>query len=367
MRLEKRRSKLCKRIGTWSCATLTAVLFLLAAPGCSKAEEQNQADPNGFARSSRDGAPSARASERPAPAPASKTATSEPAPASLPAPQVDPKAPTVDEKHAGLASAALVHARLADLPESVLLRTGDILIAQKDIDAEIAKAPEAVREQLRKNAFFLLEQMATQKLLLQEARKADTNSDDERTMLQSYFRGLVKDAKVSDQEIAEFYEQNRDMVGEATLEQISQQIRQYLLQQKQQEIVDQHIRTMARRTPVVVSAAWVDAQAKLAGDNPVDKARTSGKPSLISFGADTCVPCQMMVPTRAAVSKKYKGKANVVYVHVGKEQILASRFGVQGIPMLLFFDAEGREFHRHTGVMSQEQIEEQFKRMGVKE
>jgi cytochrome c-type biogenesis protein len=43
----------------------------------------------------------------------------------------------------------------------------------------------------------------------------------------------------------------------------------------------------------------------------------------------------MMAPTREALSEKYDGKVNVVYVHVGNEQILASRFGVQGIPLLI--------------------------------
>ena len=49
-------------------------------------------------------------------------------------------------------------------------------MTQKDINADIAQAPEAMREQLRKNAFFLLEQKATRQLLLREARAVATKA-----------------------------------------------------------------------------------------------------------------------------------------------------------------------------------------------
>ena len=42
------------------------------------------------------------------------------------------------------------------------------------------------------------------------------------------------------------------------------------------------------------------------------------------------------------------------------------RYGVQGIPLVLFFDTDGREVVRHTGMMTQEQIEEQLAKLGVK-
>ncbi len=352
------RSSLRAHLG-FLFAAVSLAPFLVVASGCSKAQDEAQADTNEAAHAN----PSQlQADDSP------EVSRADDGPAPLPALQVDPDAPTVDDKHPGLASSALVHARLAELSDGTLLRAGDIVILQKDIDAEVAKAPAELREQLSQNAFFLLEQIATQNLLVQEARQAGASSTgDERMMLQAYFQTLVKDAQASDPEIAEFYEQNKEVMGGATLEDVSAQIRQYLIQHKQQQIVTQHIQTFAQRTPVAVSAKWVDAQAQQAKDNPVDKARASGKPTLVSFGADTCVPCQQMIPTREAVSTKYAGKANVVYVHVGEEQILASRYGVQGIPFLMFFDADGREFHRHTGVMSQEQIEEQFRLMGVRD
>jgi thioredoxin 1 len=284
-------------------------------------------------------------------------------PASAPADQTQ----SLSATYPGLASSGLVHARLAELSEGVLLRAGELTLTQEDVDAEIARAPEAVREQLRKNACFLLEQMATQKLLMQEARQKMTGAGgDERTLIQSYFQTLVKGAEASDREVAEFYEKNRELVGQATLEQVKEQIRQYLLQQKQQQIVDRHVQTIAQRMPVAVSAGWVKTQAELAKDNPVDKARASGKPTFANFGAKGCVPCDMMEPIREAVRKKYEGRLNVVFVHVGNEQVLASRYGVRAIPVLVFFDAEGREVFRHTGFFPQEKIEQKLAELGLK-
>jgi len=123
---------------------------------------------------------------------------------------------------------------------------------------------------------------------------------------------------------------------------------------------------MGQRTPIEVSAAWVKKQAELARDNPVDKARSSGKPTFANFGAKGCIPCDKMEPIREAIRKKYEGKLNVVFIHVRNDQILASRYGVQAIPLLVFFNAEGKEVFRHMGFFPQEKVEAKLAEMGVK-
>ena len=294
------------------------------------------------------------------------------APVQTRAVELDGNAPTVDEAYPHLASAALVHARLVDLPDGTILQSDGVTIRDSDINAEIVRASEELRDQLSKNAFFLLEQKATRRLLEEEAKAAaildskQSLGQSEEELLQTYLRKLVAEVKVGDEEVAAFYKDNRDMVGQATLEQVTPQIRQYLLRDKQQQAVDRHIRTLGQRIPIFVSASWVERQAQRAKDNPVDKARSSGKPTFANFGAKGCVPCDMMEPIRATLAEKYQGRLNIVFVHVGNEQILASRYGVQGIPLLIFFDAEGKEVFRHTGFFAQEQIEGKFAEMGVK-
>ena len=66
----------------------------------------------------------------------------------------------------GLASSGLTYARLSDLPKGTLLKAGDLILTEKDVADEIAKAPPEVQAQLKKNGFFLLEQIAGPKLIV---------------------------------------------------------------------------------------------------------------------------------------------------------------------------------------------------------
>ena len=90
-----------------------------------------------------------------------------------------------------------------------------------------------------------------------------------------------------------------------------------------------------------------------------------GYNTLVDFGADGCKPCEMMEPILATLKKKYKGKANVVFVHVREHQMLATRYGIQSIPVQIFFDKNGKEVFRHVGFFAQEEIEEKLEELGV--
>jgi thioredoxin 1 len=184
--------------------------------------------------------------------------------------------------------------------------------------------------------------------------------------LLDYVGTLAKTVNVSDLEILEFYNNNKETLGGVTIDKVKPQIEQFLLRQKQQELVNEHIRTIGRRTQIEISASWLAAQAALAKDNPVDKVRASGMPSLVDFGSTGCVPCDMLAPILETLREKYKGKVNVVFIHVGQEPILASRYGIQAIPVQIFFDKTGKEIFRHVGFFPQEQIEAKLSEMGVK-
>jgi len=278
----------------------------------------------------------------------------------------------VNDLYPGLTTGSLAFASASTLPEGVLLKAGKLVINGKELSEEIAGADEKMRPALRKNAFFILEQMATFKLLLSETKAAAAkNGDDisqktEQAIIQDYLRSLMKTLEVTDEEIVEFYNGNTEMFGGATLTQVKPQIRQFLLQQKQQELVNERIRTIGRRMPIEISAPWLKVKAALAKDNPVDKARASGRASLVDFGSTGCVPCDMMAPILETLREKYKDKVNVLFIHVGEEPILASRYGVQTIPIQIFFDKSGKEFFRHVGFFPQDQIETKISEMGSK-
>jgi len=295
-------------------------------------------------------------------------------------PPISARVRTISELYPDLTRGTLSYAIASELPEGVLLKAGELVINEKDINEEIAKAQEKIRPKLQKNALFVLEQIATFKLILDEAKaKAAKNvpapgpdeakdipKKSEQTIIQGYLRTLAGKVKVSEEKVLDFYNSNKETLGGATLPQVKPQIEQFLLQQKQQEFIDEHIRTIGKRMQIEISAPWLKVQAVLAKDNPVDKARTSGGPSLVDFGSTGCVPCDMLAPILDALREKYKARLNVLFVHVGEEPVLASRYGVQVIPVQIFFDKTGKEVFRHVGFFPQDQIESKLSEMGVK-
>jgi len=281
------------------------------------------------------------------------------------------RARTVREAYPSLVFGMLSAATLADLPEGVLLRCTELEITRQELDRILAGSPEALREQLRKNAVYLLDELATKKLLQaaarQEAAKAKRNpagkSDAE--IVEEYVKGVTAGAAVTDAEVAEFYEKNPEMFGGTSLRKVRDSLRDFLLQNKRREALEEHVRTLGERFQVAVSAPWVQEYAALARDNPVDRARASGLPSMVDFGADGCRPCEKMKPILATLKEKYAGKANVVLVHARNEMVLSTRYGIQSIPIQIFFDKDGKEVFRHTGYFSQREIEAKLREMGV--
>ena len=72
------------------------------------------------------------------------------------------------------------------------------------------------------------------------------------------------------------------------------------------------------------------------------KALLSGKPVLVDFGANSCIPCRQMRPILKEVGKEYAGKASVLVIDVYKYQRLAREYKIRLIPTLIFFDSKGK-------------------------
>jgi thioredoxin 1 len=278
---------------------------------------------------------------------------------------------TVQDMYPGLTSGALSLAVPKSLPEGILLKAGNVEMTSESISKIIDSQPAEAREELQKNAFFILEQEAAGKILLDLAKKAIPQSMVEipkegNAIIQQFFeKEVFKKIEVTDQELKTFYENNKEMFGGATFEQIGASLKEYLISQKKQEMASGYIQKLGNQIPIQVSKEWLAKQAVLALDNPVDKARQSQKPSLVDFGASGCKPCDMMSPILETLRKKYAGKLNVVFIHVREQQILASRFGIQSIPVQVFYDKDGNEVFRHTGFFAQEEIEKKLKEIGV--
>jgi thioredoxin 1 len=65
-------------------------------------------------------------------------------------------------------------------------------------------------------------------------------------------------------------------------------------------------------------------------------------PALIDFYADWCAPCKMVAPILEELAGEYDGKLSIYKVDTEEQQELASIFGIQSIPSLLFIPKEGQ-------------------------
>lgn len=65
-------------------------------------------------------------------------------------------------------------------------------------------------------------------------------------------------------------------------------------------------------------------------------------PAIVDFYADWCQPCKMVAPVLEDLAREYAGKIMIYKVNTEEEQELASVFGIQSIPTLLFIPKEGQ-------------------------
>ena len=278
---------------------------------------------------------------------------------------------TAEARYPGLFSSALRLAVPDSLSKDILLVSGEIKITQKQLDSQIDKASADLREEFRSNAFFVLEQMAVQKLLLADARKwakaqeVDTKGIKDDDLIRKHFASLTRNVSVSTEEAKGFYEANKDMFGGAGFDQVQSQLKSYLLSDKRQALLDNHVNDLGKRTAIKISDTWSKVQYSKAIDNSVDKARRSGKPSLVDFGAVGCRICIMMAPILEELKEEYKGICNVEFINVYENQILAQRYGIQSIPVQVFFDRDGREVYRHVGFYSKDDILAKLSEVGA--
>ena len=82
---------------------------------------------------------------------------------------------------------------------------------------------------------------------------------------------------------------------------------------------------------------------------------------LMDFYADWCGPCQMMKPVLEEFEKAHP-ELKVTRVNVDEDEELAEKYGVSGIPCLVFLK-DGAEVAREVGVMSLKKLEKIYERI----
>ena len=88
----------------------------------------------------------------------------------------------------------------------------------------------------------------------------------------------------------------------------------------------------------------------------------SEQPVLVDFWAVWCGPCKAIGPIVDSIATAYAGKLKVAKVNVDENAATPSRFGIRGIPALLFFKG-GKVADQVVGFVPQEVIEEKIKKL----
>ncbi|MDR6967287.1 thioredoxin 1 [Flavobacterium arsenatis] len=81
----------------------------------------------------------------------------------------------------------------------------------------------------------------------------------------------------------------------------------------------------------------------------------SENPVLVDFFATWCGPCQMLSPVLKQVKDNLGERITIIKIDVDKNQELASKFQVRGVPTMMLFQG-GKQLWRQSGVLSKEEI-----------
>jgi thioredoxin 1 len=256
-------------------------------------------------------------------------------------------------------------------------------ITVEQFNTEVAKIEDPLKQMYKEDPSQLLEGMIVKALLLQEARKqgisppAKTYKDTEKDTLapeDALIKELMKkkfssSPTVSKEEIKTFYSMFKDRMQGKSLDQVAPAIEQIIREGKQQEAAQQFIAELRGAAKIEIDQIRLQKiAAKPPESNTEDdfkKAVASGRPVLVDFGANSCVPCRQLRPILKEIGKEYAGKAEILVIDVYKYQNLAREHKIMLIPTLVFFDSKGKEVSRHIGVLDKEKIVAKLKEIGM--
>lgn len=265
----------------------------------------------------------------------------------------------------------------------VLARVNDEKITVERFNKEIAKVENPIQDIYREDPDKFLEGIIIKTLLLQEARKqgasapvktfkdaAKVSLSLEETIINEFVEKKFSSlSEVTPEEIERFYKMYRDRMQGKSLKEAAPAIEQYVRAAKRQDALQEFLGELRRNAKIEIAEDRLkriaSKPAESSTEEDLKRALLSGKPVLVDFGANSCIPCRQMRPILKEVGKEYTGKASVLVIDVYKYQSLAGEHKVRLIPTLIFFDSKGKEVFRHMGALEKQKIVEKLKEIGM--
>lgn len=104
------------------------------------------------------------------------------------------------------------------------------------------------------------------------------------------------------------------------------------------------------------------SRSEASGPLPV---HTLGRPRLLDLGSKGCTACTLLEPVLEELRTNYTGRLQVDFIDVWEHEQVAADYGVEIIPVQIFFDANGQEIYRHQGFISAQDVSLKFAELGI--
>jgi thioredoxin 1 len=280
-------------------------------------------------------------------------------------------------------AAAFYFLYLGNPSRQTIVQVNEEKITVEDFNKELDIVEDPLRDMFKEEPLQFLEGMIIKRLLIQEAKKQglsapvktykdpakDALSHEEVLVAGLMEKKFSSPPEVTRKEIEAFYSLFKDQMKGKSLNEVAPIIEKVIQEGKQREEMGRFVEDLQKKAKIEIDQGCLQKiAAKPPESNTPDdfkKAFTEGKPFLVDFGANSCIPCRQMRPVLKEVDKEYAGKTKVLVIDVYKYQDLAREYKIQLLPTLVFFDSKGKEVFRHVGVLEKEKIVAKLKEIGM--
>jgi thioredoxin 1 len=251
------------------------------------------------------------------------------------------------------------------------------IISVAQFGREMDKVPSPYREMLQEDPKQFLDQLVMQEVLLQEAERLGVKSDanvkpeeKDSSQIQNLLKKEVIDkVKVNKEEIEILYKEHQSKMGKKKLDEVAPLLEELIRDAKGKEKIEEYITFLREKAKVEIDEKRLKDITAAAPDTNTseefNKAVKSGRPLLVDFGANNCVPCRQIRPILKEIAKEQNGKAEILIIDVYKFKSLAAEHKIQVVPTLIFFDKTGKEVYRHMGAWDKDSIVKKLAEIGA--